>query len=72
MKLDARPGLGKAMYEAAGSGLQAEIDKNYPNGIQIGHLAVTGGHSLHCKKLYHGCMTSFYAKKASGLLPEKV
>ncbi|XP_076118299.1 protein mono-ADP-ribosyltransferase PARP15-like [Mytilus galloprovincialis] len=72
MKLDSRPGLAKAMYEAAGSGLQAEIDQNYPNGLKIGDLAVTDGHSLHCKKLYHGCMTSFYAKKASGLLPEKV
>ncbi|CAG2214767.1 PARP10_14_15 [Mytilus edulis] len=72
MKLDARPGLAKAMYDAAGSGLQAEIDQNYPQGIKIGDLAVTGGHSLHCKKLYHGCMTSFYAKKERGLLPEKV
>lgn len=72
MKLDARPGLAKAMYEAAGSGLQAEIDQTYPNGIKIGDLAVTGGHSLHCKKLYHGCMTYFYAKKESGMLPEKV
>ena len=72
MKLDARPGSAKVMYKGAGSGLQAEIDQNYPNGLKIGDLAVTDGHSLHCKKLYHGCMTSFYAKKASGLLPEKV
>ncbi|XP_076071626.1 protein mono-ADP-ribosyltransferase PARP14-like [Mytilus galloprovincialis] len=40
--------------------------------FRIGDLAVTGGHSLHYKKVYHGCMTSFYAKKESGLLPEKV
>ncbi|XP_071127799.1 protein mono-ADP-ribosyltransferase PARP15-like [Mytilus edulis] len=72
MRLDTRPGLSKVMYDAAGNGLKTEIDKNYPNGIKVGDLAVTGGHSLHCKKLYHGCLTSFFAKRESGMLPETV
>ncbi|CAG2202843.1 PARP10_14_15 [Mytilus edulis] len=58
MKLDARPGLAKAMYEAAGSGLQAEIDQNYPNGLKIGDLAVTDGHSLHCSTKFCYKMSS--------------
>ena len=72
MKLEARPGFAKVISEAAGSQLQNEIDKRYPNGIKVGELAVTGGYSLQCTKIYHGNLTAFTAKKEAGLLPEQV
>jgi len=72
MKLQARPGLSKTISEAAGSQLQDEINQKYPPGIQVGNLAITGGHAINCKKMFHGTLTSFFAKKTGGCLPEQV
>ncbi|VDI28882.1 poly [ADP-ribose] polymerase 10/14/15 [Mytilus galloprovincialis] len=48
MRLDTRPGLSKVMYDAAGNGLKTEIDKNYPNGIKVGDLAVLENFVTKC------------------------
>ncbi|XP_045202847.2 uncharacterized protein LOC123556308 [Mercenaria mercenaria] len=46
-------GLTKSFARAAGPGLQTECSKTYPNGICFGDIAVTGGHRLNCKAVYH-------------------
>jgi O-acetyl-ADP-ribose deacetylase (regulator of RNase III) len=72
MKLQKRPGLSKTISEAAGSQLQDEINLNYSHGIQVGNLAITGGHDIKCKEMFHGTLTSFFAKKTVRCLPEQV
>jgi O-acetyl-ADP-ribose deacetylase (regulator of RNase III) len=72
MKLQTRPGLSKTISEAAGSQLQDEINHKYPRGIQVGNLAITGGHAIQCNEMFHGTLTSFFAKKTGGCRPEQV
>lgn len=46
--------LAESLLEAAGPGLQTECDQKYPQGIQYGDLAITGGHNMKCQFLYLG------------------
>ncbi|XP_062595054.1 uncharacterized protein LOC134256426 [Saccostrea cucullata] len=49
-------GMAETMLMAAGSKLQKDCDDKYPNGIQYGDIAITGGHDLHCQFVYHGAL----------------
>uniref|UniRef100_K1PDC3 Poly [ADP-ribose] polymerase 14 n=1 Tax=Magallana gigas TaxID=29159 RepID=K1PDC3_MAGGI len=49
-------GMAESLLQAAGPGLQAECDQKYPQGIQSGDLAITGGHNLQCQYVYHGAI----------------
>ena len=46
-------GVSQAIYRMGGPDLEKECRKNYPKGIQLGEVAVTKGHRLRCKELYH-------------------
>ncbi|XP_062607832.1 uncharacterized protein LOC134269645 isoform X1 [Saccostrea cucullata] len=49
-------GMAETMLMAAGPGLQKDCDDKYPNGIQYGDIAITGGHKLQCQFVYHGAL----------------
>lgn len=49
-------GISRAILHAAGQSLKEECESRYPTGIQYGQVAVTGGHKLRCKKIYHGAL----------------
>jgi len=53
--LDVHPGL----QEAAGPGLRTETSRRFPNGISYGDVAVTGGHGLPCKYVFHIALQSY-------------
>lgn len=46
-------GASKTLARAAGPGMQEECSKTYPGGIFFGDIAVTRGHKLKCKAVYH-------------------
>lgn len=48
--------LSKSLLEAAGDGLQEELDSSYPDGIDFGECAISKGHNLPCKSVYHGTL----------------
>ena len=45
-----------ALLQAAGRNIQREVSRGYPNGIQLGEIAITGGHNLYCALVYHCCL----------------
>ena len=49
-------GISRAILQAAGPSLKQECENKYPTGIKYGQVAVTGGHKLSCKKIYHGAL----------------
>ncbi|KAK6178592.1 hypothetical protein SNE40_013346 [Patella caerulea] len=64
-KLELQNGaVSSSINKAAGPNLQAECKEKYPNGINVGDIAVTGPGKLSCQKVYHTCLSSF--NKASG------
>lgn len=46
-------GMSRHLVAAAGPEMQTECSRKYPNGIDFGGIAVTGGHKLTCKAVYH-------------------
>ena len=56
LKLD-NGALAESLLRKAGSQLQEECYKSYPNGIKAGDVAVTGGYNLKASKVYHGALT---------------
>ncbi|XP_050395688.1 protein mono-ADP-ribosyltransferase PARP15 isoform X2 [Patella vulgata] len=48
-----------SINKAAGPNLQAECKEKYPNGINVGDIAVTGPGNLRCQKVYHTCLSSY-------------
>ena len=48
--------------------MQDECDNNYPNGIEIGDVAVTGGYGLKCKKVYHGTLPKWSDKSKNAII----
>lgn len=53
-KLQLQDGMGsKALLQAAGSNIQQAVSSDYPNGVQLGEIAITGGHNLYCALVYH-------------------
>ena len=48
--------ISRAILHAAGPSLKEECESKYPTGIQYGQVAVTGGHRLRCKNIYHGAL----------------
>lgn len=48
--------VSQSLLNAAGDILQQDCTNNYPNGIQIGEIAVTRGGFLKCKCVYHGTL----------------
>ena len=49
----------KAVLRAAGGEMQKECNNNYPKGIRVGDIAVTGGYGLRCKKVYHVAVDNY-------------
>ncbi|XP_071159744.1 protein mono-ADP-ribosyltransferase PARP15-like [Mytilus edulis] len=72
LKLCSRPGLPKNLVEVAGSVIQSELDRRYPNGMKVGDLVVTNGYNLKCRKVYFGCLSPFFGEKKEDQLPEQV
>ena len=60
-------GLSESLLEMAGPEMQDECDNNYPNGIKIGEIAVTGGYGLNCKKVYHGTLSKWSDKSQNAI-----
>lgn len=48
--------LAQSLLQVAGDELQNACDSQYPNGVQPGHIAVTSGYKLKCRKVYHGAL----------------
>ncbi|XP_060063936.1 uncharacterized protein LOC132544368 [Ylistrum balloti] len=46
--------VSNSLSQRAGPKLQKECRKKYANGIKFGELAVTDGHQLLCRKVFHG------------------
>ena len=72
LKLASRTGLSKSIVDAAGQGLQSEIDNNHPSGISTGDLVVSNGYRLKCRKVYIGCLSAFFSKNSADQSPEQV
>ncbi|XP_061184934.1 uncharacterized protein LOC133192948 [Saccostrea echinata] len=49
-------GLSEALLRVAGREMQDELNQNYSNGVEYGDIAVSGGHRLQCKFVYHGAL----------------
>ncbi|XP_061183685.1 protein mono-ADP-ribosyltransferase PARP14-like isoform X2 [Saccostrea echinata] len=43
----------KKLRDAAGSALEADCKKGFPNGLKIGDIADTGGFNSKCQRVYH-------------------
>ena len=61
-------GLSESLLEMAGPEMQDECDNNYPNGIKLGEVAVTGGYGLKCKKVYHGTLPKWSDKSKNAIM----
>lgn len=62
--LDLNAGLtSKSLLKAAGPGIQQECKKKYKGGIYMGEIAVTEGHNLNCKHVFHGYLSSYSTKE---------
>ncbi len=58
--------LSKTILQAAGQQLQNECNKNYPNGITIDEIAVTGaGLITNVSEIFHVLVTGFTDQKTS-------
>ncbi|XP_056005276.1 protein mono-ADP-ribosyltransferase PARP14-like isoform X3 [Ostrea edulis] len=47
------------LLKEGGQGLMADIETNYPNGVQLGELANIGGGNLRCQELYLGYLPNW-------------
>ena len=48
--------VSKALLEVGGTEIQQELKNSYPDGINIGDIAISGGGKLMCGKLLHCCL----------------
>lgn len=46
--------VSKKLLEVGGEVLQNECRSKYPDGITVGQIAVTSGHNLPCRNVFHG------------------
>lgn len=53
--------VSKALLKAAGSQLQKECNRKYPNGIKHHEIAVTHAYNLNAKFVIHISLKSFHA-----------
>ncbi|VDI73334.1 blast:Poly [Mytilus galloprovincialis] len=58
LKLD-KGSLSHTLVSVGGNSLQTECTNKYPNGLQVGQVAVTSGGNLKCKQVYHSCIGDF-------------
>jgi len=64
--LDLKLGLvSNAILKAAGPDLQKECRDRYPEGIRRMEIAVTTGHKLMCRYVFHLCLEPFVEERAS-------
>lgn len=62
--LDLKAGLtSRSILKVAGPGIQEECKKRYKRGIKMGDIAITEGHGLNCKHVFHGSLLSYNAKE---------
>lgn len=57
-----------SILRTAGPGLQNECRQNYPSGINTGELAITSGHGLACKQVYHLALCNWHNPTAQQTL----
>ncbi|XP_060603250.1 uncharacterized protein LOC132756248 isoform X2 [Ruditapes philippinarum] len=57
--------VSSTLLKAAGQGIQRECWDRYPRGISISkhEVAVTGGHKLHCEKVFHIALDRYIPKQ---------
>lgn len=60
--------LSKSLLEAAGDGLQEELDSSYPDGIDFGECAISKGYNLPCKSVYYGTLPKWEIECARSFL----
>jgi len=53
--------VSNSLLQAAGKKLQAECSQLFPQGIDYGEIAVTGGHKLQCQNVCHGSLPQWGA-----------
>lgn len=53
----------KSILKVAGPGIQEECKKRYKRGIKMGDIAITEGHGLNCKHVFHGSLLSYNSKE---------
>jgi hypothetical protein len=54
--------LSKAILKAGGKRIQDECDRNYPDGIKVGDVAVTTAGHMQCSNIYHISIKHFDSK----------
>lgn len=59
LQLDAGA-VSSAMLKTAGDGLQTDCATYYPKGIEWGEMAVTRGHQLPSKYVFHGALPPYH------------
>lgn len=55
--------LSRTLVTAGGNVLQTECKNKYPNGLEVGQIAVTTGGNLSCKHVYHACISDFQTEE---------
>lgn len=64
--LDLKKGTAsKVLLQEAGDSLQTECRQSYPNGINVGDLAITGAGNLPCQLVYHGSLIKWGSNNAA-------
>ena len=64
--------ISKAILRAAGQTLKEECSQKYPNGIKYGQVAVTGGHGLKCRNIYHSALPFIHTSEHEDALQVKL
>jgi O-acetyl-ADP-ribose deacetylase (regulator of RNase III) len=51
--------VSNTLLKVAGNEMQREIASKYPNGLKTETFAITSGHGLQCRQVYHTALNAF-------------
>ncbi|KAH9499184.1 hypothetical protein Btru_004362 [Bulinus truncatus] len=56
--------LAQVILKEAGDEIQTELQNSYGNGIRAGDFATSSGGNLHCKNIFHACLSRYRGDNA--------